>query len=295
MSESSVCILTDNTAQFTAPIFPGKDLVRIVSIKVIDEEDANRSLDDLRASEFPASIFQTPLRSGSEFRPKVIPPSVDEFQNTYAYLGTQFEEIVVLLHTSHLSLGVTNAKIAAQNNQDRTKIIVIDSQTTGVGLGLLVQIAVEAISKGASGGDIKRLLWGMIPNVYSVFFVQSLSYLSISGFLGESQAVVGEMLELTPFFVMERGTMIPMQKARSSRHMVDIVYEFISEFNNIEHIAFLQGFPPFEQEVRSLRDRLGEEYPEVPISEHLLNPPLTTFLGPKTLGVFVMEHPDELI
>jgi fatty acid-binding protein DegV len=111
---------------------------------------------------------------------------------------------------------------------------------------------------------------GLIPHVYTIFCNQSLSYLQLSGQLDPAQALVGEMLGITPFFILENGRLTPVQKARSTRHLVDTFHEFITEFIHLKHIALLQGLPPFINEARALHERIQENFPTTPFSEHIL-------------------------
>jgi fatty acid-binding protein DegV len=131
---------------------------------------------------------------------------------------------------------------------------------------------------------------GIIPRIYTVFCTQSLTYLYRSGHLDPAQAIIGEMLGVMPFFILENGRLVPIQKVRNPRHLVDILHEFIAEFENLKHIALVQGVPPFEQEVRNLKERLNGDYPSASYSEHTLGAALATILGPRSLGVFAMEN-----
>jgi fatty acid-binding protein DegV len=154
----------------------------------------------------------------------------------------------------------------------------------------LVQAAAEAAAHGLPGARINRLVRGLIPRIYTVFCLQSLSYLAHSGLIDPAQAVVGELLGITPFFILENGRLVPIQKVRSPRHLVDLVQEFISEFSNLKHIALVQGIPPFEQEARTLRDRLNGTLSTTAFSEHTLSTALATIIGPRGLGIVVMEN-----
>jgi fatty acid-binding protein DegV len=128
----------------------------------------------------------------------------------------------------------------------------------------------------------------LIPRVYTIYCTQSLTYLSHSGQLDQAQALVGEMMGVTAFFLMEHGSLIPVQKARNARNMVDIFEEFISEFGDLRHIAMIQGVPPFSGEIRSLRERIQVMYPDTPYSEHLMGAAVATMLGPRSLGLVTM-------
>jgi DegV family protein with EDD domain len=220
----------------------------------------------------------------------VLPPTVEEFQETFKRLGERCDEIVVLLISSHLNPAITNANNAAESFLGRVKIHIVDSQTTSVGLGLLTQVAAKAASEGLSGVEIIRTVRGVMPHIYALFCIPGLTYLHYAGFLGIAQALVGEKLAVITLFVMENGQLIPVQKARSSRHLVDCLHEFVCEFGNIQHIAVMQGVPPFEQEVRSLRERFSVDFDSGLISEHKISPALGSLIGPRSLGIFVMDR-----
>ena len=116
---------------------------------------------------------------------------------------------------------------------------MLDTQTTSVGLGLIVEAAARAASAGASQAEIVKIVRGMIPHVYSIFCLQSLNHLAHSGYLDPAQAAIGEMLGIVPFYVLDSGKLIPIQKVRSMRQLVDVLHEFVTEFDNIDHIALL--------------------------------------------------------
>jgi DegV family protein with EDD domain len=277
-----VCILTDSTAQFPAPVFPGCELVNVIPLHVELNKVLYTDTKDIRTANLPASIRQSD-------GPKALPPTVEEFQEVFSNLARKYSEIVTIVVSSHLNPVITTAKEAALAAEGPARIHVIDSQTTAVGLGLLVQAAANAARTGSNGMEITRLVRGMVSKIYTVFCVQSLSYLYKSGHLDPAQAIVGEMLNVMPFLILENGRLVPIQKVRSSRHLVDILHEFIMEFSNLEHIAIIQGVPPFEQEARNLRDRINAEDTSPSFSEHTLGAALASILGPRSLGVVVWE------
>jgi len=277
-----VCILTDSTAQFPAPMYPGHELVSVIPLHVEMNEQVYTDGKDIKTASLPSSA-RTPMG------PKSLPPTADEFRMAFTALSKRYSEVIAILISSHLSPSVGVAQEAAATVKGPASIHVIDSQTTAVGLGLLVQAAAEAALENEGSARINRLVRGLVPRIYTVFCVQSLSYLYQSGHLDPAQAIVGEMLGVTPFFILENGRLVPIQKIRSPRHLVDILHEFISEFGHLKHIAIVQGVPPFEQEARNLRERINGDFPGTTFSEHTLGTALATILGPRSMGVVAME------
>jgi DegV family protein with EDD domain len=220
---------------------------------------------------------------------KAVPPSLEEFETMYATLSQRYDEIVTIMHSAQLSDTYENAKTAAETVQGKAKIYVIDSYTTATGLGLIVQIASAKAEEGMSGSEIEDMIRKLLPRMYTVFFIEGLTYLQNSGYLGQSQALVGEYMKMLPMFILDSGHLVPTQKARNYRHLVDLLHEFLCEFTELDHVALLQGVPPFENETRALRERMVLDFENTPISEHTIGVALATIIGPRSLGMFVLQ------
>lgn len=279
---SKTCILTDSTAQFPVPAFSGRKLVSIIPLEIQPGNHQGKSTSELRASDFTPS-------APADYQMQTLAPSVETFEKTYLQLAQYYKGIVAILHASGLSKTYQNALQAAKNLQGQVEVEVIDSHTTATGLGLAVQTASAAAEEGQSVIEISENIRSLLPRIYSILCIPGLSYLHHSGYLSRSQAIVGEHLKMLPLYVLEEGQLVPTQKARNYRHLVDLLHEFISEFETLDHIGFIQGFPPFENETRALRERLIPDYENTEISEHIISPEISIKLGPRTLGIFLLQ------
>ncbi len=273
-----VCIVTDSSIQFTSASFAGQELVSVLPLRI--ELNQKLYLDgiDLTQQMLPASA-----KNG--VNPRVLPPDPDELRLALETLSKAYDHVLVILHSAQLNPSVASAYEICKDLHSSASVHIIDSQTTSVGLGWIVQAAAEAAWEGMGIAEIKHLLNGWIPRVYTIYCTQSLTYLSHSGQLDRAQGLVGEMMGMTAFFLMEHGSLIPVQKARNARNMVDIFEEFILEFGDLHHIAMIQGTPLFSGEIRSLRERIYERYPDTPYSEHNMGAAVASMLGPRSLGL----------
>ncbi len=238
--------------------------------------------EDLRAHDFPRSA---PL----DFSVRVHPPSVESLEQQFLELANRYTGIVAILHAGTLSKTYRNAVIAAENLEGQVEIEVIDSETIATGLGLMVQHASEAAEKGSTVTEISELIRSLMPRIYTIFCIPGLSYLRHDGILGEAQSIVGEHLKMLPIYVIEAGELTPTQKARNHRHLVDLLHEFITEFDTLDHLGLIQGVPPFETETRALRERLALDFEQLNISEHTISPELSLMIGPHSLGMFLLQ------
>ncbi len=140
---SSICILTDNSAQFPRPCFPGMEIINVIDlgISINGAIHNNGNLPKTNA---------LPLTANEVFKPHLLPPTVQDFHTIFGNLGKNYNEILGVFISSHISDCFRNAKIAADSLRNSINIQLIDSQTTSVGLGILVQSIAEAIHNGAS-------------------------------------------------------------------------------------------------------------------------------------------------
>jgi DegV family protein with EDD domain len=276
-----VCILTDSTAQFPTTSFPGQELVSVIPLNI--------QFNGLRYSDGKdLKIGDLPLSARDPSSPTALPPTPEDFRQIFVKLGSEYDQIVAILLSPNLSLVIQNAQQAI-SLMGWAPVTLIDSKTTGVGLGLLVQAAAEAAQEGASSLEVKRFIHSRIAHIYTVFCIQSLTYLSQAMHLDPAQAVVGEMLGVIALFLLENGRLVPVQKARNLRHLSDLLHEFILEFGDLQHIALSRGVIPFETEARSLRERICQDFPSTPYSEHIMGTALASILGPRSLGLVAME------
>lgn len=275
---SPVCVVTDSTALFPNPVFAGRDQVSILAAAWDPKPDKER----LKAADFPQSL------KGSE-APRLVTPSAADFEALFRQLGAEHDGVLAVLHSGEFSKINEAAIAAAQIVHGSVPVRVVDSHSASLGLGLMVQAAALAAEGGMALPDLDLYARSLVPKVYGMLCVPGLSYLRRGGFVNPSQALVGEYLDILQVFTLDDGKLVPTQKARNPRQLVDIMHEFLSEFVNLQHIALLQGAPPFEAETRALRERLAEEGRTTPISEQIINAPFASLIGPHSLGLFAIE------
>ncbi len=279
---SKTCVLTDETAQFLDISFEGQNLVQLMPVGVQINGSIYESYGDLKAQHLPSSGENAHV-------PQLVSPTVDQFVQVFTNLTRKFSDIVVILSSSRLTQSFQNAHEAAEITRGKCKVYLVDTGVVGIGLGILAEAAAKRAAAGMPPGEIKRDLMGLSGKVYAVFCIKNLSYIQKLGIVSEAQAIVGEMLEVHQMYYLNSGTLIPVQKIRNSRHMVESILEFVSEFNNPVQVAIQQAAAGYHQETRTIRERLNQEYSGLNINELALTLPLATLLGPQSFGLYLWE------
>ena len=283
-SMGSTCIVTDSYVQFPQPSFLGRHLVRIINNNYLVNEQIFEGGKDLRANDLPA--FPRP----NNF-PQFLIPTGDQIRGYFAEIEEEHscDRILAILTSSQLTPFFVQVKEALTTFSGRVQIQVIDSQSCSIGLGFLVQSAVEAIQKNATFADVELLVRSLIPRIYAIFCTPGLSYLHRAGIVDLSQAMVGEMLALMPLFALEEGHLTPLEKVRNHRQVLDSFQEFLDEFEHLSHIALVQSISPNSQDGRLLREHAQDSFPKTPFTEHSINVAMASLFGPQTTCLFVVE------
>lgn len=279
----NVCIVTDSTAQFWERGYAQKHNVVVAPLTIHFGRQSFRDGIDITTQDF----FRRMSAGGPA--PVAASPSADQFIAVFEELGKSTHQIVAILVSGKLSRTVRNAQAAADALLGRCKITVIDSLTTSIGLGILVQAAAEAAERGESAEEIIRIARGIIPRLYTMFFVEDLTYLERAERLGRSQAILGAMLGIKPILAIEDGDIVAMEKVRTRVQAIEKLLEFTSEFSCIAQMAILQTMPNHTDRTRMLLERLAVEHPgrEVPVLTY--GPALATHIGPNSIGITVHE------
>ncbi|HSN76611.1 MAG TPA: DegV family protein [Anaerolineae bacterium] len=235
----------------------------------------------------PADYLRLLKEAKSDFLPRATGPTVESFIELYGRLLKQTDQILSLHMSSHLSDTVQNARMARQMYLGRCTIEVVDSLSTSVGLGYLVQTAAVAANAGRNLEDCIRLVRGLMPHIYLFFLVKHLPYLEREGRISPAQAFLGSMLNVMPLLQIEDGEIIPLEKVRTAQQGVEKLFDYVSEFGRLQKAAVLQN--GFAKEQQMLLERLELTYPGHPFTLLSCNPSLAVHLGPEVMGVVVME------
>jgi DegV family protein with EDD domain len=280
-----VAIVTDSTA-FLEPGAAQELDITVVPLNVHIGDETLRDGIDIT----PEAFFQRLEQGGSI--PRTSPPSVQTFERVYANLHTRTDQILSIHISGRLSQTLNHAQRGAESLLGRCKIVVVDSLTTSLGLGILAKAAARAAQEGANLDEIVRLVRGMIPHIYVVFYVDEMDYLERGRRIGRAQAILGTMLNIKPLLFVEDGEIIPLEKVRTHEKAVEKLFEFVAEFSELEQAAIVQRHPTPTEETKMLLERLEQLFPgiEFPIIQY--GPVLASHIGLSAMGVIVYETPE---
>lgn len=279
---SKVKIVTDSTAELAPEVIEEFD-IRVVPLSIRLGEETLVDGPQLRSPEFHRRImkYRTP--------PVVIPPTPNQFAQVYRELSRETTEIISI-HLPARFNGTVLAAIQGRNSLlGRCRISVINSQFTSRALGIVVTEAAKAARDGLPGPDIERLVRGMLPRLYMVFYIETLDYLKRSGLYRQPREGILGSPSQKPLLMLEEGEITPLQRLRNRGRPAERLLEFINEFSSLQELTILHtGLVP---DVEELKAQLLEAPRQWNANEHIYGPVLSAYIGPLALGVVALEGP----
>ncbi len=232
-----------------------------------------------------ADFYQQLTRGGP--LPIVRSPSLEEFRQGYERLLRTDDQIVSIHCSSRLNDTVQVAQEVTRTYLWTNKITVVDSRLISWGLELLAVTAAQAARRGAGVDEVLRIIRGMIPHIYMIFFVENMEYLERRESSVRGRNYTEGLLGVRPLLMMEEGEILPMERIRARGKVADRLFEFVTEFARMDQVMILQG--RLTDMAQSLFERLIEVLPRQRIDIKPYGPVLASYLGPDALGVGVYE------
>jgi len=200
----STTIVTDSTA-YLPEGFAERHGIRVVPLHV--SVDGRSSLDgvDFGPAQLAAAL-------GEHHRVTTSRPTPGELAEVYRSVLAEGAGSIVSVHLSRELSGTWEAARLAAEEVDPSRIRVVDSRATGMGLGF------AALAACAAGGDAEgaeEAAAAAAARVKMFFCVETLDHLRRGGRIGAAAALVGTALAVKPLLHVDDGRIVPLEKVRT--------------------------------------------------------------------------------
>jgi DegV family protein with EDD domain len=232
------------------------------------------------------------LRSASD-QPTTSQPSVGDFLTVYEPLVEAGKDIVSI----HLSGAVSGTVLAAEQARQQLvergvapeRIVVLDSETTAGGLGLLVLAAANASARGAGVAEAAERARALRRELQVFFMLDTLEYLRRGGRVGAAQAWVGSTLRIKPILSIE-AEVKPIERVRTAGRAFERLVELLQARRDAGHDAWVVQHIHAHQSVAKMLDRGRELFGREPEFISQIGPVVGTHAGPGMVGVTAIRR-----
>ena len=170
----------------------------------------------VESDELPTTSQATPFAFGEAFEEAV----------------AQGFEVVCLTCSGKLSGTHQSAIIAAADYPG--KVHVVDSNTIAIGLGILVEYALQLVDKGLSAEEITWKLLQKRESIRLLAMVDTLEYLKKGGRISAAAAIAGGILNIKPVITLTGGEIKVLGKARGSRQANNLLVQEIQKAGGVD-------------------------------------------------------------
>lgn len=293
-------IIVDSAANIPADLVK-KFKIKVLSfVNLINGKEVTCFNPDLSEEEErqKGKEYYDAIRSGAEVKTGLISSGI--FEDTFREILEQDKDILYFSLSKNISGNYNSARIAAEELMDSGeyshKIRLIDSLNASLAQGILAIYASEMRDKGMAFDDVADELETYPARMNGVFTVGDLKYLSRTGRISGTSALIGNVLSIKPILRGNKdGYIVQYKKCRGRKsalnELISLVCDNIVDSENqiigIAHAdAYEDSLYIMEQIQKRIkvRDFINTSY-DFCTGSHV---------GPDTIALFFMAKDREL-
>lgn len=218
-------------------------------------------------------------------------PAPGDFVEAYQQALTGGASHVVSVHLSSRLSGTWDSARLAASEFAPGVVRVVDSRSTGMGLGFAVIAAAEAAATGADSVAVEAAAMAVVDATTSLLYVDSLEHLWRGGRIGAAAALFGKGLAIKPLLQVRDGQIEPLEKVRTSaKALTRLVQLSVTAADGapvdvaVQHVAAPDA-------ASGVAARLSDALADVrTMQQSQLGAVVGAHLGPGTLGVVVVRR-----
>lgn len=276
----TVKIVTDSTADLPPDLMHELDITVVPAFVIFGNKTYRDGVDISQEEVYQKMINENIPASTSQ------PPPVD-FANVYQKLLKDADEIVSIQATSKLS-GLYNSALQGKDMAGGgNRIVVVDSLSVSMGLGLMTILAARLAKAGESLPNIIEQLKQSIPQIHLWGFFDTLKYLLQGGRLGKAKSLLGSILPIKAILTMRDGELHPTGAVRTRTKGIERLVDNFKKAVNIQDAAVVYSTTP--DDARTLKERISAISDKIPVYISRLGPALGVHGGPGTLVLALRE------
>jgi DegV family protein with EDD domain len=220
-----VAVVTDSTAYLPAELRGTYELT-VVPLTVVINGAEGLEGEEVTPSEVARAL------GGRRVAVSTSRPAPEQFAAAYRRLLDAGADGIVSVHLSSRLSGTFDAALMAAAEVG-ARVEVVDSGTTGMGLGFAALAASTAAAQGQDLAAVRRAAVDNAAQVSTLFYVDTLDFLRRGGRIGAASALLGTALSVKPILHVVDGSIVVRDKVRTAgralARLVDLAVEASGE------------------------------------------------------------------
>jgi DegV family protein with EDD domain len=276
-----VAVVTDSTAYLPAELSGTYDLTVVPLTVVIN---GHEGLEGLEIK--PTQVAQA--LGGRRFAVSTSRPAPEQFVTAYRELLAAGADGIVSIHLSSRLSGTFDAAVLAAA-EIGPQVTVVDSGTTGMGLGFVALAATTEAGRGGSIEHVRQTATAHSARVSTLFYVDTLEFLRRGGRIGAASALVGTALSVKPILHVVDGAIVVRDKVRTAGRALARLVDLAVDASGTGDVDIAVHHLEAPDRAAALADavsmRLGDRLRDCYITE--VGAVVAAHVGPGVAGVVV--------
>lgn len=280
-----IAIVTDSTSDLDDRLAKEKN-ISVVPLNLHFGEKVYKDGIDMDNEDFFRKLETSPVP------PRTSQPSPGELHELYKTLLESGYKGIISIHISRELSGTWQSATIAREMLPEEDIIVIDSKSASMGLGLTVLSTWDKIQAGASIAEAAEYARGLKKQQKILFGVATLEYLHRNGRIGKAAKAIGGLLNVKPVLTVDSdGFVAPLGKVRGMNKFIPYLLEGAADF--------VQGHPgPIDiavvhaQDPQLAEDVLQQAKNRIAVNNSYvakIGSVIGTHTGPGTIGMVIQK------
>ncbi|MCL5611909.1 MAG: DegV family protein [Chloroflexi bacterium] len=277
---SKTAIVTDSTAYIPDDICR-KLNITVAPLSVIWGEETFSDGVTIKPTE-----FYTRLKN-SKVMPSTSQASPADMHKAFASLLERGYDVMGVFISEKLSGTLDSARQAREEFASaKDKIVLFDSENTGMALGYQALALARAAADGASLADCQKLAETVRPNTGVYFVVETLEFLHRGGRIGGAQRLLGSALNVKPILTIKDGKVDTADSVRTSKKAYEKVIELVAEkCAGKSNVRLATLHANAEENAKAVLAIAAEKLNAVESILSAVSPAIGTHTGPGTVGL----------
>ncbi|MGI9332625.1 MAG: DegV family protein [Gammaproteobacteria bacterium] len=285
----TIAVLCDSTADLSEAV-RREHGIEMAPLQVLFGDRVFRDQIDLSTHEF-YELLET-----DSHHPTTSQPPPRAFLE--AYERVRGDRVSLVLTISAVLSGTRKAAVQAADLAPHPHIEIVDSESAGLGFGMLVLNAARLAGRGASLDVLLEWIAHWKRDTGMLFSLATLEYLRRGGRIGAARAALGSLLSLRPILTFEDGQVVPLARASGDKDAYDkLVAETESRLPEGTRVRL--GFTHIGEceQLASLEQHLRQRCEVIEVLRSESTGAIGAHAGPGAWGVFYqrVRHDDPLL
>ncbi|WP_369899481.1 DegV family protein [Bacillus manliponensis] len=279
----SIQIITDSAADLPKELMQMYD-IEVIPIRVYDEEETEY----LDGVTLQAEQLLRNMKEGKRYKTSL--PPLHLIEDTFVKYAKEEVSCIYLAVSAELS-GTYQSSVLVQNEvreiYPKSDIEIIDTKCASLGQGILVLEAAKMAKEGKTKQEVMERVTFLSNHMEHIFTVADLQYLVRGGRLSKTAGFVGGLLNIKPVLHVKDGTVMPFEKVRGEKKLLNRLIQIIGERgNSLRNQVIGIGHGDDLENAEKIKKAITETYGCEVFLVNTIGAAVGAHVGPGVLGVF---------